>query len=671
MHYKFSVAIISLMLTFTPAAGMSQDQSPAGTAMPKPRKYHSFVYHDSSGCVLLFSGLSKSRWTADLMDIWSYDVRTGHWDSLGICEPLLWPDTSNTFTCAAYDSKSNRVIIFDFKGETWSYHLEDNTWQNMKPSGSPPARFGQAMAYDAESDRVIMFGGMFHTATNDKFYADIWAYDYNTNAWTEMHPADSPTARAYAAVAYDSKSDRVVIFGGRLMDPLSDNAMWAYDFNTDSWTRNENVGGPATLTYAAMAYRTVTEDFLLYGGAVLQSTYEGKPNKDTWAYALSSNKWKPLDPPLSPPPLANHVTAYVQGSGAVVLFGGELEELYSDKLSNAVWIFDPELNDWLCPGYGDVFAVHSSVDKSYARPDIDQVAFRTSFSNMYHHDFTARVIYASTDMAEVDSIIIFDDGLHNDGSVNDGIYGAWIPSPLPAEKFFTVSVSANDNSDNGYSITRNVSRFTTAGPVTVDSVAYEKGFGDYYRLKFFVRNEGTTKTVKDVSLRLRTTENWVTSISPAELAVPDVPPGATVETTARCTASYLDSLRQNSLSLEIEVMSDGCAYWTQSRAFTGTRELADVALEYELDQNYPNPFNPTTEIRYQISELSNVSLKVYDVLGREVRTLVNRKKGPGTYEVRFDASGLASGVYFYRIEAMLINGEQQRIAKVKKLMLIK
>ncbi len=92
---------------------------------------------------------------------------------------------------------------------------------------------------------------------------------------------------------------------------------------------------------------------------------------------------------------------------------------------------------------------------------------------------------------------------------------------------------------------------------------------------------------------------------------------------------------------------------------------------FVLYQNFPNPFNPTTEIRYQISELSNVSLKVYDVLGREVRTLVNRKQGPGTYEVRFDASGLASGVYFYRIEAMLINGEQQRIAKVKKLMLIK
>ena len=104
---------------------------------------------------------------------------------------------------------------------------------------------------------------------------------------------------------------------------------------------------------------------------------------------------------------------------------------------------------------------------------------------------------------------------------------------------------------------------------------------------------------------------------------------------------------------------------------TAVKPLAGIPKEFELYQNYPNPFNPTTEIRYQISEVSNVSLKVYDVLGREVRTLVNRKQGPGTYEVRFDASGLSSGVYFYRIEAMPINGEQQRIAKVKKLMLIK
>ena len=70
-----------------------------------------------------------------------------------------------------------------------------------------------------------------------------------------------------------------------------------------------------------------------------------------------------------------------------------------------------------------------------------------------------------------------------------------------------------------------------------------------------------------------------------------------------------------------------------------------------LLQNYPNPFNPNSDIRYQISEFGKVRLAVYDLLGREVALLVNEMKPAGTYEVRFDASGLASGVYLYRLTA--------------------
>ncbi|MBM2841882.1 MAG: hypothetical protein HW412_2410, partial [Bacteroidetes bacterium] len=73
--------------------------------------------------------------------------------------------------------------------------------------------------------------------------------------------------------------------------------------------------------------------------------------------------------------------------------------------------------------------------------------------------------------------------------------------------------------------------------------------------------------------------------------------------------------------------------------------------EFKLYQNYPNPFNPTTIVRYQIPINSRVSLKVFDILGREVATLVSEAKQPGTHSVQWDASGVASGVYFYRLQA--------------------
>ncbi|MDD3559196.1 MAG: T9SS type A sorting domain-containing protein, partial [Melioribacteraceae bacterium] len=79
--------------------------------------------------------------------------------------------------------------------------------------------------------------------------------------------------------------------------------------------------------------------------------------------------------------------------------------------------------------------------------------------------------------------------------------------------------------------------------------------------------------------------------------------------------------------------------------FQGSLEIKD----YHLSQNYPNPFNPATTIKYEIPKEGIVSLKVYDILGREVTTLVNKHQNIGRYEVKFDASSLSTGVYIYRL----------------------
>jgi hypothetical protein len=81
----------------------------------------------------------------------------------------------------------------------------------------------------------------------------------------------------------------------------------------------------------------------------------------------------------------------------------------------------------------------------------------------------------------------------------------------------------------------------------------------------------------------------------------------------------------------------------------GTPEGAPTV--YRLEQNYPNPFNPVTTIRYELSRASYASLKVFNMLGQEVRTLVDGQQPAGMYEVGLDARGLASGVYVYRLSA--------------------
>jgi hypothetical protein len=83
-------------------------------------------------------------------------------------------------------------------------------------------------------------------------------------------------------------------------------------------------------------------------------------------------------------------------------------------------------------------------------------------------------------------------------------------------------------------------------------------------------------------------------------------------------------------------------------------EMKVVPVNFELYQNYPNPFNPVTKIKYGIPELgikdqSLVELKLYDILGNEIKTLVNEQKSPGSYEIVFDGSDISSGVYFYKL----------------------
>ncbi|GBD92227.1 hypothetical protein BMS3Abin04_02962 [bacterium BMS3Abin04] len=102
---------------------------------------------------------------------------------------------------------------------------------------------------------------------------------------------------------------------------------------------------------------------------------------------------------------------------------------------------------------------------------------------------------------------------------------------------------------------------------------------------------------------------------------------------------------------------------------TDVKSEKPLPLKFELSQNYPNPFNPSTTIKYEIpnvttQNLASVQLKVYDILGREVATLVNKNQSPGNYEVVWDASNFTSGIYFYRLTA----GNK---ISVKKMMLLK
>lgn len=142
--------------------------------------------------------------------------------------------------------------------------------------------------------------------------------------------------------------------------------------------------------------------------------------------------------------------------------------------------------------------------------------------------------------------------------------------------------------------------------------------------------------------------------------------------------SVINPANNNSILCWQDKRNDGGGIYAQNIKFDGTfGSLVGVINisnntpgKFELNQNYPNPFNPVTSIRYSITQRASVNIAVYDILGNRVSELVNSEQNSGTYEAGFDASGFASGVYFYRINAVSSEGVML-FSSTKRMILVK
>ncbi|HCV44127.1 MAG TPA: peptidase S8 [Bacteroidetes bacterium] len=162
---------------------------------------------------------------------------------------------------------------------------------------------------------------------------------------------------------------------------------------------------------------------------------------------------------------------------------------------------------------------------------------------------------------------------------------------------------------------------------------------------------------------------------------PDKHPTAIVFTSAPDQIAAIASSKQAVVTFTFDVgrvattnKRDTLEFLITDKSGTGWKKTIIVSYAgpttFELDQNFPNPFNPTTQIQYQLPVESRVTLKVFDLLGREVATLVNDARPAGYHDAQWEAVSVASGVYFYRFEAQPLNGGQG-FQSIKKLMVVK
>lgn len=187
------------------------------------------------------------------------------------------------------------------------------------------------------------------------------------------------------------------------------------------------------------------------------------------------------------------------------------------------------------------------------------------------------------------------------------------------------------------------------------------------RIELTIANGAATKSVERVEIRAMQYPQTLT-FKQADQTIESIPPQA------QRTVSFMFDVGRPSPIIEdatdtVKVLvTDGSGTAWEKFIFIRYARPATFALE----QNYPNPFNPTTTIRYEVPFASKITLKVYDVLGREVRTLVDEEKTAGYYEAEFDATRLARGVYFYSMLAHpLSSGQAGSYQGIKKFLLVK
>jgi beta-glucosidase len=186
--------------------------------------------------------------------------------------------------------------------------------------------------------------------------------------------------------------------------------------------------------------------------------------------------------------------------------------------------------------------------------------------------------------------------------------------------------------------------------------------GDWMEYQLTVSSAGQY----NMSLRtaaLSQAGNILLTIGSTNLGAIDIPVTGGWQTWT--TVNQTVSLNAGPQTLRISAQTGGFNLnWFSFDKITGVKESTPIDFSNRLGQNYPNPFNPTTVISFSLNASQNVSLKVYDVLGREVKTLLNGFTAAGTYNINFDGSGLPSGIYFYKIQT-------EKFAKTMKMILMK
>jgi N-acetylneuraminic acid mutarotase len=306
---------------------------------PWARVWAGMTFDDKHEKVILY-GASFDRIT------WTYDIDINRWTNR---YALFRPPEITCCHEIIYNNKHDKSILFGgghgrpyYDDVTWVYDYEPNRWRRMSPYPEPSPRYNFGMAYDSNYDKTIIFGG----EGGMQNYEDTWSYDYVSNTWTNMSPAIHPVHRWGTQMVYLSNHNLVMMFGGCSHPPyVYHDDTWFYDYGTNTWTRKYQYIYPEGRMGHFMAYNSKHDKVVLFGGAGSGMSHHFD---DTWVYDYSSNTWTNMNPATYPTERYWGGMTYDSKHDKIILFAGMgvKDDPNVNQALDDLWIYDYETNTW-------------------------------------------------------------------------------------------------------------------------------------------------------------------------------------------------------------------------------------------------------------------------------------------------------------------------------------
>ncbi len=620
-------------------------------------------------------------------------LTTGTWSTLPIS-----PHAVSRSCCAAI-KRGDTVLIYQFGGGATTqltnvakYNSKTNAWTNNVSVMPNPISAGWAVAMKGDS-LIYVIGGNNATSA----YGICMKYNIITNTWTTMAPMTaSPCTDQLTAVYHDSLI--FCIGGGDGLfgtTTIQYNAARIYNTKTNTWSTATNLPIPMSMSGGGIIGDTIYVFCgASTGGTYVPNCYKGAINPAN----PSTITWTAIAP--YPGGAITRMASFpvrIGNAGGIFCSGGAIS---GGTLTAATYLYNP------CTGSFQTLPNNSQARSNFKGTGLnDSSAYIVAGYTTTGVGTTEKFKFTQIDGSCLGSPV---QGYYTDFesytvgqrlACQDSLnWTTWSIAPCNTTEDPLISSAQSFSPTKSVVITQNndlVKRFNNdttgiheitfkfyvptgkagywnaladfAGSSSkwgmecyLDATAAGRFFGGSSVAVPFAYTQGSWQTttllvnlnVDSAKFYMNGTmvHKWRWTAGASGTAVPKKLSAADFFGATATDEFYVDNFSYNP-----------SANWI----ITGINQVGNtVPVEYALSQNYPNPFNPTTKINFALPKSGLVTMKVYDILGKEVATLVNEVKNAGSYTVDFNASSLTSGVYFYKVS---VNG----FSEVKKMLLLK